>query len=462
MKFKVQVVIQANDGSEVVKDILDLSRENITIANIDLTLQESKQITAGIQQELVKNQVESLLESERLCTLCKKLRNIKGYLTINYRTLFGRISIKSPRLNHCTCSNEKDKSFSPLASILLERVSPELQYLETKWASLMSYGMTAKLLEDVLPIQTSISSICNNVAKVSERIERELGKEKFNYIEGCPAQWGNLSKPEKPITVGIDGGYVHAREGKNRKAGWFEVIVGKSMQDEKDNKRFGYVSTYDTKPKRRLYDMLINQGMQMNQKIIFLSDGGENVRDLQQYLSPQAEHILDWFHITMRITVMLNMVKSIRNDDQKIVKPMLEKIKWYLWHGNVFKALEFLEQIFDEVEANSANLTEKEIKFWDYAHEFDAYITANQNLVVSYSDRYYYGEIVSTGFVESTVNELISKRMAKKQQMRWTKKGAHLLLQARVKTLNNELKDHFYKWYPDMAPLNDEVIRIAA
>jgi len=35
------------------------------------------------------------------------------------------------------------------------------------------------------------------------------------------------------------------------------------MQEKKDNKRFGYVSTYDTKPKRRLYDMLINQGMQI-------------------------------------------------------------------------------------------------------------------------------------------------------------------------------------------------------
>lgn len=83
-------------------------------------------------------------------------------------------------------------------------------------------------------------------------------------------------------------------------------------------------------------------------------------------------------------------------------------------------------------------------------------------MVVNYSDRYHCGEVFSTGFVESTVNELISKRMSKKQQMRWTKKGAHLLLQARVKTLNNELKGYFYKWYPGMAPLNDEVTKIAA
>ena len=37
---------------------------------------------------------------------------------------------------------------------------------------------------------------------------------------------------------------------------------------------------------------------------MFLSDGGDTVRDLQMYLSPESEHWLDWFHITMRLTVM--------------------------------------------------------------------------------------------------------------------------------------------------------------
>ena len=44
------------------------------------------------------------------------------------------------------------RTFSPLAEMLPEHTSPELLFLETKWASLMSYGMTSKLLQDVLPI----------------------------------------------------------------------------------------------------------------------------------------------------------------------------------------------------------------------------------------------------------------------------------------------------------------------
>jgi hypothetical protein len=57
--------------------------------------------------------------------------------------------------------------------------------------------------------------------------------------------------------------------------------------------------------------MLITQGMQMNQTVSFLSDGGDTVRDLQMYLNRQAEHLLDWFHVTMRLTVMGQIAKSI-------------------------------------------------------------------------------------------------------------------------------------------------------
>ena len=51
--------------------------------------------------------------------------------------------------------------------------------------------------------------------------------------------------------------------------------------------------------------------MQPNQQVTFLSDGGGTVRELQMYLNPNAEHILDWFHITMRLTVMLQMAKGL-------------------------------------------------------------------------------------------------------------------------------------------------------
>jgi hypothetical protein len=43
---------------------------------------------------------------------------------------------------------------------------------------------------------------------------------------------------------------------------------------------------------------------------------------------------------------------------------------------------------------------------------------------------------------------VISKRMVKKQQIRWSPRGAHLLLQIRTKVLNDTLTNDYRRWYP--------------
>src|SRR5262252_2563517 len=84
--------------------------------------------------------------------------------------------------------------------------------------------------------------------------------------------------------------------------------------------------------------------------------------------------------------------------------------------------------------------------------EFHHYIEANRAFIPKYGDRYRHGERIATSFAESTVNEVISKRMVKKQQMRWTPRGAHLLLQVRTRVLNDDLEATFARWYPALRP----------
>lgn len=150
---------------------------------------------------------------------------------------------------------------------------------------------------------------------------------------------------------GIDGGYVRQWDDKKKH---FELIVGKSMPEEGPNKCFGFVQTYDEKPKRRLFELLKSQGMQMNQQVVFLSDGGDDVRDLQMYLNPEAEHYLDWFHVTMRLTVMGQHAKGLPERTGEAGEELalrseagdgLESLKCYLWHGNVFAAMEKIEDL---------------------------------------------------------------------------------------------------------------------
>ena len=68
--------------------------------------------------------------------------------------------------------------------------------------------------------------------------------------------------------------------------------------------------------------------------------------------------------------------------------------------------------------------------------------------IPNYGERYRAGEPISSSFAESAVNQVMSKRMVKKQQMRWSPRGAHLLLQVRTRVLNDDLADDFHRWHP--------------
>jgi hypothetical protein len=57
------------------------------------------------------------------------------------------------------------------------------------------------------------------------------------------------------------------------------------------------------------------------------------------------------------------------------------------------------------------------------------------------------GERLSTGIVESTGNQVISKGIMKKQPMRWSPRGALLLLQVQTRILNEELCSTFDRQY---------------
>jgi len=130
------------------------------------------------------------------------------------------------------------------------------------------------------------------------------------------------------------------------------------------------------------------------------------------------------------------------------VQKKLESVKWLLWHGQVDKALDRLRD-FDQCIHHFAASYLRFPQLKNAVQKFRAYLENNRRFLPNYGRRYRRGERISTAFVESTVNSVLSKRFVKKQSMQWTKRGAHLLLQTRVKTLNNELAATFRRWYPD-------------
>lgn len=93
--------------------------------------------------------------------------------------------------------------------------------------------------------------------------------------------------------------------------------------------------------------------------------------------------------------------------------------------------------------------------------EFATYIDNNASGILNNGECHRCGERISTGFVESTINQLIAKRFVKKQQMRWTPRGAYSLLKVRTRVLNQQLRGAFERWHSRLRSCA-EPIRMAA
>jgi hypothetical protein len=87
-----------------------------------------------------------------------------------------------------------------------------------------------------------------------------------------------------------------------------------------------------------------------------------------------------------------------------------------------------------------------------------------REFIPNFGERRRNGETISTAFVESTINQVVSRQFVKKQQMQRTFRGAHVLLQTRTKVLNDELDEAFRRWYPKFRPQpqTEEPVRKAA
>src|SRR6266849_7583804 len=228
MRMTIQLVIEDDDHlmPPVVKEVISLERnvEDLRPEILGLKLDEAKVILAEVQTALVTAQATHFLERQCSCPECGTPYQKNGTHQLTFRTLFGTIKLASQRFYACSChqakirrQGQKQLSFSPLAKLLLERTAPEFLYLQTKWVAVMSYGRTAELLEK----RSSTATLSGHVQQVATRVDGELGEEQCSFIDGCPQEWEKLPEPAEPLVMGIDGGYVHAREGQNHKAGFF-------------------------------------------------------------------------------------------------------------------------------------------------------------------------------------------------------------------------------------------------
>ena len=152
MKVRVEVVCLNAAGDERRRQVLTIERRELAMETLGMNLTESKALLAGVQDFVVAQQAREELEQRRACPHCRRRYTTKDSGSTPVSTVFGRVEVPNPRWNRCDCQTEGPQTFRPMRTWLNGQTSPEMLYLETKWASLIPFARATDLLKEVLPV----------------------------------------------------------------------------------------------------------------------------------------------------------------------------------------------------------------------------------------------------------------------------------------------------------------------
>jgi len=182
---------------------------------------------------------------------------------------------------------------------------------------------------------------------------------------------------------------------------------------------------------------------------------------LQREALPGATVVLDWWHAAVRFEHALQAARGlgVGTADTHFASEAvrrLERAKWRLWHGRGTGCRHKLAALCRWTERKHMRDVTGIGRLQRHASELLGYLERNEHALVHYAARRRWGEPISTAFVESTVNEIVAKRMNKKQQMRWNRTTVQPFLDVRTAVLNDTLEDAFRHRHPGFRPANDD------
>ncbi len=170
----------ATAAEATIVDVVE--RQDRSVADLGLTLAEGRALLAKVQSILVSQQTAGWMASQLACCRCGSVLAHKDSRSIVMRTVFGKVEVPSPRLWACSCAGEQReprRSMSPLCKAVPKRVTPELEYLQAKWAAHLPYRQATELLREVLPLDKAISlgSTRRRILAVGNALDAEIERD---------------------------------------------------------------------------------------------------------------------------------------------------------------------------------------------------------------------------------------------------------------------------------------------
>jgi hypothetical protein len=413
-------------------------------ANLGLTLAEAKLLLAALQQELVAEQASSHAVRRPDCRSCGNVCRVKDYRDHAIATLFGQVTVRLPRFRCIGCGGNEAGNGWPSHC----RSTPELERLQAHLCALMTYQVAAEVLQQMFPVDAG------NDAETLRHHTLKIGA----VLRDQAAARADVAVPA--IAVTLDSTFIRSCEDGER---YLEVRVGNVETESGGRQVFGAVAKADTDIKMLIRRSLDAIGRTEDTALTAFTDGCPGLRRILADAGVIGPPILDWFHIAMRLQHLERIADGLSADDPDRVKAKaaiaeeVERLHWRLWNGKAKDAQTSIDRIRAVMhhfrgEASGRKSNAPSRKLWTALHALDGYLIGQSDWMVNYAERHRAGLRVGTAITEGTANFLVNRRMNKLQQMRWSRRGADLLLQVRCAIYNGNLGSGFGQKF---RPAND-------
>jgi hypothetical protein len=245
------------------------------------------------------------------------------------------------------------------------------------------------------------------------------------------------------------------------------VRVGNVETKSGGRQVFGAVAKADTDIEVLMRRSLDAIGRIQGTELTAFTDGCPGLRRILVNAAVAEPPILDWFHIGMRLQHLRQIASALATGDparvpaKAVIVAEVERLHWRIWNGkakNARRSMARIRVVMHQFrgEPDSRKSIAPSRKLWTALHALDGYLIGQGAWLVNYAERHRAGLRVSTAITEGTANFLVNRRMNKSQQMRWSRRGADLLLQVRCAVYNGAFgSDIGQKFHPanDTSPL---------
>jgi len=447
--WMLKLVKTGAEGEGPCTDVMEINRPGDLgdIASLGLTLAEAKRLLAGVQREIVAAQAREHAVRRPDCSRCGDMCRVKDYRDHALATLFGQVTVRLPRFRCAACGGIEAGGGWPSHC----RSTPELDRLQAHLCALLTYRTAADLLKQLFPVDAGQhhETLRRHALKVGEA----LGE--------CATI--KAETPASAIVVTLDSTFIRScAEGKRH----LEVRVGNVETQSGGRQVFGAVAKADTDIRALIRRNLDAVGRTEGTALTAFTDGCPGLRRILAdagVVGPPGPPILDWFHIAMRLQHLKQIASALPTDDparaeaKAVIVAEVERLHWRIWNGHARDAQVSIDRIradtqhFQGEPEGRTSITPSR-KLWTALQALDGYLTGQSAWLVNDAERHRAGLRVGTAITEGTANFLVNRRMNKSQQMRWSRRGADLLLQVRCAVYNGTLGSGFGQKFQ---PAND-------